>query len=262
MHDLTWVSPQGQEWDLTEGGGTAGIMSGGISGLVGSVEDEADQLVGVPGQVLLRQSVRPMEGTLKVLLRDEIGMERLYGEFRNAFHHKREGTLSIAGWHSSKFSTHLRLNGPIGEPEVKPGLQDYHMVEIPLIGDTGVWWSEPQLASGSGIEVNNFGDVDIWPELVWESTSGTVTLPSGLQISIPWANKPMRLLMNPRDAFEVVDADGVINKVVSQSTRRQGVWPECVRPDRTAQFSTRHSNSTSRSRMELVWRIGVLDPWR
>lgn len=256
MHDVTWLSPQGQEWNLTEAGGAAGIMAGGITGLVGSVEDEASQLVGVPGQVLMRQRVRPMEGNLKVLLRDDKGMERLYGEFRHAFHHAQYGTLSVSGWHSSKFSTQLRLNGRISEPEVQPGLQDYHTVEVPLISDSGVWWSEPQTAGGTNVEINNFGDVDIWPELVWKMASGWVKLPSGLKIDVPYSSTTRRLLMNPGDAFTVVREDGTTDLNYSRSVRKQGIWPECVRPGQTATFSA------SGSRVELVWRIGVLDPWK
>lgn len=255
MHDMTWVSHAGRVWELTSSGFTAGLMAGGITGLVGSVEDETSQLVGVPGQVLLRQKVRPLEGTLKVLLRDDKEMERTYAEFRQSFHHLHEGTLRLGASHAGSFSTRLRLGGPIGEPEVKPGAQGHHVVEVPLICDSGLWWGYPQEGSGSSIKVTNFGDVDIWPELVWVG-SATVTMPSGLRVEAPFVSRECRMMLNSRDAFEIraVD-DGELMTTQIRSVRRQGVWPECVPPGREAIFKT------SSSRARLVWRRGVLDPW-
>lgn len=247
------VDWRGRAWNLTADW-AAGLKSGGIEGLVGGLNDSALSPLGEPGQVVTGQTAGAMSGSLTVHCRAHGGRDagEVAARFRAAFSPKigRETTLTVAS-PIGAVHTQVRLSGPIDAPVEDPASSAVVLnVRVPLVADSAAWWS-PRPPQHERAVVNNGGDVPVWVRIRWEQ-AGVVRLPSGAQVTLPSPPGPRTLHLSRAKSVAVFDDDGFFDRVTWQRVR--GAWVEGVAPGETGVF---HLPTGA----ELVYEVGVLDPW-
>lgn len=239
-YSLKYVSPTGREYEFLDGSdGEPFVEFDTLSGFVGVFEDTPVQSVGVPGAVVdfRDRVVQQMSGafTLVVFSRGQ------WEQVRRDFSTREYGTLILDN--DGLFELPVRLAESLPTPGHVPAVGS--RLEVSMIADTGVWLSR---ASADGIvNVTNWGDVPVWPEIVWEGSNQSVMMPSGVGFPLPRVSGEYRLPLDRR-------ASG---KATSESTGK------AIKTDAVGEMvpvgATRQYTVTSNARVE--WLVGVLDPW-
>ncbi|MDK8668982.1 hypothetical protein QP902_09895 [Corynebacterium marquesiae] len=239
-YSLKYVSPTGREYEFLNGSdGEPFVEFDTLSGFVGVFEDTPVQSVGVPGAVVdfRDRVVQQMTGafTLVVFSREQ------WEQARRDFSTREYGTLILDN--DGLFELPVRLAESLPTPGHVPAVGS--RLEVSMIADTGVWLSR---ASSTGIvNVTNWGDVPVWPEIVWKGNNQSVVLPSGVGFPLPYVMGTHRLPLDRR-------ASG---KAVGESTGK------AIKTDAVGEMvpvgATREYRVTSGARVE--WSVGVLDPW-
>ncbi len=253
-YKIRYYSPEGHEWVLIGDEWLAGIKSGGIDGLVGDGDDVTIARVGDVGQSLDSFQPKPMTGTLTVFVRgdDAADVDAVWAGFRSGFSRTQQGTLVVES-PSQVLSAGVRLSGPIPAPDEDPtsgGL--VRDVQVPLVADRCGWWTDWQSATGT-VTVTNWGDLRVWPQIRWNGSPGTVTLPSGAKLSLPRAAEQRVVSLSMSQAGFVTDKDGASDFKLRQQMR--GAYPEGIPAGEKRTYQVPQGAT-------FEWQIGVLDPWR
>lgn len=254
-YKATWSDHQSNTWELIGSDWYAGIMAGGIEGLMGEVTDTVMTSPMVPGQVVDHQQINPMTGTLRLGVRTHNGVsaEETWAKFRQGFHHRFPGTL-ILETPGGPLTARLRRNGVIPAPEEDPSSAGNSLrVEVPVISDDGCWWTEWEQGSEI-VTVTNDGDIPIGVEIRWQGSGGVVTMPSGAEFTLPGVPGPRVLNLSPSGAIAVTHVNGVLDREFWKILQRVA-YPEGVAIGDTQQFRLPLGAT-------LRWRKGVLDPWQ
>ena len=239
-YSLKYVSPTGAEYEFLDGSdGEPFVEMDTLTGFVGVFEDTPVQSVGVPGAVVdfRDRVVQQMSGsfTLVVFSRGQ------WEQVRRDFSTREYGTLILDN--DGLFELPVRLSESLPTPGSVPAVGS--RLEVSMIADTGVWLS--RASAMNSVSVTNWGDVPVWPEIVWEGSNQSVVLPSGVGFPLPRVSGEYRLPLDRR-------ASG---KAVSESTG------EVVKTDAVGEMvpvgTTRQYKVTRNARVE--WSVGVLDPW-
>ena len=247
---------RGKWWDFT-GKWSAGIKSGGVTGLVGSISDSTTSPIGEPGQVVTDQAVENMRGTLTFHCRADGDRDagQVQADLRAAFSalKSRQNEITL---NSPMGEVHalVRLDGKHNAVVEDPSWDDDVVlnVEIPVVGDKGVWWADVTDGADT-VTVTNWGDVFLWVEIVWSGPGGVVTLPSGATFILPPATETRTLSLSRAKSLAVRDMGGNLDPALHQQLR--GVPPEGVPVGESRTFTVPEGAS-------VRWKIGVLDPWR
>lgn len=238
---MRYVSPDGNSYELLNGGaGTPFIEYDTLSGLVGVFEDTPIESVGVPGaRVDFRDRVvKQLEGSFTLVVFDAEQWEQA----RRDFSPRRHGTLVLES--EERFELPVRCSTVLPPPGVVP--EAGQRLEVALISDAGVW--ECSLSSTlNSVTVTNWGDVPVWPEIVWNGAGGPVTLPSGAKFTLPAVTSEHRLPL-------ARNASGKAVNTSTGATLATDAVGESIPVDETRTFITPTS-------ARLNWKIGVLDPW-
>lgn len=239
-YSLRYVSPTGREYEFLNGSdGEPFVEMDTLTGFVGVFEDTPVQSVGVPGAVVdfRDRVVQQMEGAFTLVVFDRGQWEQV----RRDFSTREYGTLILEG--DRRFELPVRLSESLPTPGHVPAVGS--RLEVSMIADTGVWLS--RASATNSVNVTNWGDVPVWPEIVWEGSNQSVVLPSGVRFSLPRVSGEYRLPLDRR-------ASG---KATSEATG------EVVKTDAVGEMvpvgATREYTVTSNARVE--WSVGVLDPW-
>lgn len=246
---------KGGTWDFTQDW-AAGIKSGGVDGLIGSTADvTATPLSGV-GQVVLSQLIEPMHGAVtfhcRAAGRRDAG--QVAADLRAAFSPLigRENTLVLSS-PLGDAETQVRLQGAISTPVEDPSWDDVVLnVQVPLVADKGLWWLPEQSATGT-VTLRNKGDVPVWVRIRWEGAGGPVYLPSGARFTLPAVTAPRTLFLSREYSMEVRDDRGIVDKPLHRKMR--AAPPELIMPGKTGRVVL-PAGAT------VLWREGVLNPWR
>lgn len=247
---------RGKWWDFT-GKWAAGIKSGGVTGLVGSVTDSTASPIGMPGQVVTGQVVDVMRGSLTFHCRADGSRDagRVQADLRSAFSalKSRQNEITLD---SPVGEVHalVRLDGKHNAVVEDPSWDDDVVlnVEIPVVGDKGVWWAD--VPDGADIvTVTNWGDVFLWVEIVWSGPGGVVTLPSEATFILPPTAETRILSLSRAKSLAVKDIEGNLDQVLHRQLR--GVPPEGVPAGESRTF-------TVPAGALVRYKVGVLDPWR
>lgn len=247
MFRLKYISPDGVVFPLIGGPYTAAFVTeDGVEDLVGLFEDTGVHPVGVAGRRVDFRDRQVMEatGSLTVVVHDP----GLWPEFMAAWSTRREGTLVLEG--ESRFELPVRLAESVRVPSRRPapGVE----VSLPLVSDGGVWLSSV-VTDTENVTVTNWGDVNVWPHLVWEGAGGAVTLPSGARLTLPKVSGLHEVSLDPMDGGEVVRLlDGTVDDALS---REVGAVGESVPVGENRTY-------TLPKGVSLCWRVGVFNPWR
>ena len=246
---------RGEWWDFT-GKWSAGIKSGGVTGLVGSVEDSTASPVGFPGHIVTGQLVGPMRGALTFHCRAHGPLDagQVQADLRGSFSalKSRQNTLVLSS-PIGPVHTRVRLEGGHHPVAQDPSWGDVVLdVEIPVVADEGVWWSEVNLDT-SIITVTNWGDVFLWVDIMWEGSGGVVTLPSGATFTLPPTTETRTLSLSRAKSLAVKDIEGNLDPVLHRQLR--GVPPEGVPVGESRTF-------TVPAGARVLYKVGVFDPWR
>ena len=239
-YSLKYVSPTGHEYEFLDGSdGEPFVEMDTLSGFVGVFEDTPVQSVGVPGAVVdfRDRVVQQMTGafTLVVFSRGQ------WEQARRDFSTREYGTLILDN--DGLFELPVRLSESLPTPGHVPAVGS--RIEVSMIADTGVWLSR---ASSTGIvNVTNWGDVPVWPEIVWKGNNQSVVLPSGVGFPLPYVMGTHRLPLDRRASGRAVGEE-------SSSVVKTDAVGEMVPVGATRQYTV-----TSNARVE--WSVGVLDPW-
>lgn len=239
-YSLRYVSPTGREYEFLDGSdGGPFVEMDTLTGFVGLFEDTPVQSVGVPGAVVdfRDRVVHQMTGAFTLVVFDRGQWEQV----RRDFSTREYGTLILDS--GRRFELPVRLSESLPTPGHVPASGS--RIEVSMVADTGVWLSQ---ASGKGaVTVTNWGDVPVWPEIVWKGSSQSVVLPSGVRFSLPSVSGEYRLPLDRR-------ASG---KATSEATGK------VVKTDAVGEMvpvgATRQYTVTSGAR--VAWAVGVFDPW-
>ncbi|WP_408933065.1 hypothetical protein [Corynebacterium marquesiae] len=239
-YSLKYVSPTGHEYEFLDGSdGEPFVEIDTLSGFVGVFEDTPVQSVGVPGAVVdfRDRVVQQMPGTFTLVVFSREQWEQVRCDFST----REYGTLILDN--DGLFELPVRLAESLPTPGHVPAVGS--RLEVSMVADTGVWLSR---ASADGIvNVTNWGDVPVWPEIVWKGNNQSVVLPSGVGFPLPYVMGTHRLPLDRR-------ASG---KATSESTGK------AIKTDAVGEMvpvgATREYSVTSGARVE--WSVGVLDPW-
>lgn len=255
-YELTWISPSGQEWELTSLDWVAGIRAGGIEGLVGEPTDVAVSTPGEAGQVLDSQEYPAMRGTLRFAVRGdgEKSADDVWAELRQSFRHKQYGTLILRGSAYGNLSAATRRGGVIPPPLVDPASEEVILdVDVPVISDEGCWWTDTLTGTGT-VTVSNSGDVPVYVKIRWSGSGGVVTLPSGATFTLPATPIPRILHLSSAQSLVVLTDSGVVDPILWKQVRGVAL-PELVPAEESRTFQL-PSGAT------LEWQLGVMDPWQ
>lgn len=243
------------EWDFT-GNWAAGIKSGGIEGMVGSMLDTVAQPLGHSGQMVLSQQAQPMTGQVTFHCRADRDRtaDEVAADFRRAFsgHLSRKNLLTVNS-PLGNVSAPVRLNGFIASPVEDPSWDEIVLnVQVPLIADEGVWWMSLTVLKGKAV-VTNFGDVPVWVAIRWSGSGGRVTMPSGGSFVLPAVPTERVLYLSRQDSLVVTDKDGKRDDATWKKVR--GATPEMVPVGEQRTFKLPAG-------AQLEYQIGVYDPWQ
>lgn len=238
--EIKWVPHQGEEFRLWPPRGGVFITADSVNGLVASFTDGGVATAGVPGQVfnLSDRVVAPMTGGFSVCVEDV----DVWGEFRRSMSTRMVGHLWVGDF---------RLPCRLAAPHVAPAVRPHRgaVFEVTVVGDGGVWLSHYE--NTNIVTVTNWGDVPVWPEIVWEGAGGEVKLPSGAVITLPAVDGEHYLSLDRRNAGLIRDSAGVVNRELSALVDVVG---ESVPVGEEKQFSLPEGALMS-------WDIGVFDAW-
>lgn len=253
-YSITYISPGGREWRLTDSEWVAGIRSGGVEGLVGDVQDVTQSPVGADGQVLEHQAPQPMEGNLSLHIRESGGRpaDEVWADFRKDFSRTRRGTLRISS-PTGTVSTQVRLATPLQPPEHDPAVDEVVLnVVVYLKSDRAGWWFPALVETGPGtVEVANPGDVTLYPTIQWDAP-GEVTVPSGAKFTLPEVPSTRVAKLAHGGVGQVQSLDGVADK---DTRRALAAFPSEGVPAGTNRTYIIPAGAS------LTWQVGVLDPW-
>lgn len=255
--DIEYVSPTGRVWDLT-GDNESGfaLKAGGVEGLIGRSDIEANQSDGFPGQVVTGHSILPMSGALTGILFPLKGktLAETYRLWRADWHREEYGQLHISTG-QSRWIAHLRLSGdgipaPDTDLTTETGINPFR---VPVESDSGIYVGKPRSETGT-VTVTNTGDATVWPRIRWTGAGKTLTLPSGHQIPLPTTTTPRILHLDPAESHAVETTAGELDRTMWRNLRIK-VLPEGIpkKATRTYQIS---------AGAYLEWSISTLDPWR
>lgn len=239
-YSLRYVSPTGVEYEFLDGSdGEPFVEVDTLSGFVGVFEDTPVQSVGVPGAVVNFQDrvVQQMPGsfTLVVFSRGQ------WEQARRDFSAREYGTLILDN--DGLFELPVRLAESLPSPGHVPEVGS--RIEVSMVADAGVWES---VVSGFGtVEVTNWGEVPVWPTVVWSGAGGDVVLPSGVGFRLPQVSAEHRLSLDRRASGKAV------NSLTGAKVNTDAVG-EMVPVGQSRSY-------TVPSGVKLEWRVGVFDPW-
>lgn len=247
---------RGHKWDFTGDGWLAGITSGGIDGLVGSVVDTVADPLGQSGHVVVAQRAEAMRGSVTFHCRgdERHPVEHVVGEFRRAFSGsvRRRNLLTVVS-PLGRLSTRVRLDGPFPALVEDPSWSEVvRSVRVPLVADDGVWWLPVTRLYGT-CSVTNFGDVPVWVRIRWFGKGGVVTMPSEAKFTLPPAPGERVLHLSRQDSLVVRDREGNVDAGLWKQLR--SVFPEGVPVGEQRKF-------VLPAGAQLECEIGVMDPWQ
>lgn len=239
-YSLKYVSSTGNEYEFLRGSdGDPFVEFDTLTGFVGLFEDTPVQSVGMPGALVNFQDrvIQQMTGafTLVVFSREQ------WEQVRRDFSTREYGTLILDN--DGLFELPVRLAESLPAPGHVPSVGS--RLEVSMVADTGVWLSRAS-ATGS-VNVTNWGDVPVWPEIVWSGHEQSVVLPSGVSFPLPRVSDTYRLPLDRR-------ASG---KAINENTGKL-VGTDAV-GEMVPVGATRQYTVTSGARVE--WSVGVIDPW-
>lgn len=247
--ELVYTSADGVVLDLFDGsGGGPFVEVDSLSGLVGEFEDTVVSSPGVPGgRVDFRDRVvAPMTGSFTLV----VPSREAWGVVREAFSTHKYGTLRLtSGGRVSELSVRLRVSLP--SPGVRPGVGERVQVDLVSDGVGGGVWLSRAVSRDSIVTVTNWGDVPLWPEVVWSGAGGRVVLPSGVGFTLPAVVGEHRLPLARVNAGRVFGPDGEVDRALS---REVGAVSEMVPVGESREYQTPEG-------AVLVWSVGVFDPW-
>lgn len=254
MYRISYVSPHGEHWDLSERLWTVAVSKSGIKGLVGELDDSTVSSAQWGGQTVTHQAPKPMTGELTLVVYAEStgDVDDMYARLRAGFSSREEGTLNISGDRYGSLTTSVRLNGHIESPDVDTeGEQYVAEVTVPLIADSGLWLQEVFTERGVA-EVNNPAAVPMHVGVTWQDKSQLV-LPSGWVIGLPAAGERVSMSLDPRTGYTVRDAHGDPLPELTREVVKSTV-PEPVPPGSSRTY-------TARGDAAVTWQVPTLDPW-
>ncbi|CAB0998278.1 hypothetical protein FRC0497_01453 [Corynebacterium diphtheriae] len=252
--DIRYYGPSGREWRMSSHDWNAGLKAGGFSGLVGQLSVSAVRSIGESGQRVESYQVPPADGYLDVFARADGGLTATdaWVALRQDFKRRAPFGTLVVGSPLGLASARVRLSGELPPPDVDDVMAAEKPLRVPLSNDDGVWWLEAQSFPDT-VTVTNFGDVTVWPEIVWNGAGGVVKLPSGASFNLPAVKNKHLISLHPKRTRKVLDAAGGFDDDVYKQLRGV-ILPEGVATGGSGVF-------TVPTGAELRWKVGVLDPW-
>lgn len=256
MWDVSVVSDFGVVWRVTDVDSSVFVKASGMSGMVASEVGATVEVVGRPGRRLVGSRVEGLSPVWDVVFVDDgRGLDRVVGEWLRAW---REGVRVEVETSLGVVSTRGRLGDGV---EVgfrhNPGAVDMRggFVELSFswVSDSAVWEFVRRVDAGE-LVVRNVGDVVAVPSVVWSGSSAVVVL-DGQRVVLPSVGSRRRLVLDHADNWRVTDSVGVVDPVVWEWARGQGLVLSRVVP-----VGGQLRCSVSGGAQVLV-KMGVVNPW-
>lgn len=253
---ITYRAPDGTVWDFTRPNHEVAILAGTVEGFSPTIQPSTITTPTLAGQTIDNFYIPPATGSLTLTIAT-INQERfqtLISRLRRNFSQITPGTLNIRAGRLGTLSTKVRLAEPIVPPRVDPrGEREEVELTLRLVSDSGLWSAARQKYSGpSFINVTNFGDVMMYPEVEWSEGSWFM-FPSQWTVSLPMVSGRHRLSFHPLAGMMPLNvATGQPN-----FEARKLLLPvyEGVPPGETRLFRTV-------ANVDVFFTQQFLDPWR
>lgn len=253
--EVALITQNGRCWNLTslqERG--VFLRESGLRGLVGSPSALVTHTTSTPGQVFHGVNVDALEGSLAVRVYDRTGRgcAEIAREFYSDFTTGTFFTL-VFPTATGRKTIRLRLSAEIPLPASDPAGTSAFDVDLSVISDEGVWWSQ-EFNGTNSVTVTNTGHIPVSPKITWSGRGGEVTLPSGATFTLPGVQEQRTLLLGADASLAVVDTQNTLDRKLWLQVRGRAL-PETA-PPKTAR--TYHLPPGAR----LVWKLGFLTPMR
>lgn len=247
---VTYRGVSGREWPLTDSTLEPVVLlaAGGLKELAGRFTVDSLKTPGVAGELDLGMSVEPITGSLPVIVRADV-REDFISDWAVGVG-AAAGVLVVEGGRISPLELPVRLAAVPAPPDVQ-GV-DYFELDLSIRASGGVWLRHHQ--GVNNVTVTNYGDVMVWPEIVWSGRGGGVVLPSGARFTLPAVSGERRVSLNPYESLTVVLDDGRVDRDVTRAVRA-AAFSEGVAPHSRADYALPNG-------AVLHWAVGFLDPWK
>lgn len=253
--DIVYESPFGDVWPLAAGHRGVFIKENSLDDLCGDSEDVSTSPTGAPGQQFDGLNVKAMTGTLGCWVQEWEGdsLDEVSANFRSSWSRTQPGTLRAVSHTLGGVFTQVRLAKSMPPLPVDLREVDGYDLQFSVIADSGVWWMNPLTGTGT-VTVTNPGDVPVYPRIRWKGAGGKVTLPSGASFTLPAAQESRIVSLDNADSCAVVDEKGVLDRALWRALHPT-VMPEGIPVGQSRTYTLPDGS-------ELLWNIGVFDPWK
>lgn len=257
-YQVTFTSYLGEYFDLTDiEKHSVSLVESGVSGLVADIEDITHTAAGMPGQVVVGQNIKPMVGSLNLLLRTlpDHPLHETWTRWQNAWstHPHRSGILAVTTT-AGTLQTQCRLQKAMREPQYDTRGVSYLQQQIDVISDTGLWVT-PTIEAGGGITyTSNPGIVPLTVSATWTGPDQWIRLPSGAKIQLPELaiDHTRTVHLDDTRSCIVESAPGVIDRDTWK--RMPAIYPESVAPGASVPWDMS-------ARTKIAWKISYATPW-
>lgn len=253
---VTLTSRSGDEFDLT-GPGPIFAPEAALETLVASVTRTEMTIPGRPGVRPGPVVVGPLVTTLDLYLHSMDGrfpIAETYKRLYDMFSLDYDCTLKVVTDHPlCPVYLDVRLEQSLpGLTKDKRDLDEL-TVPVPIIAARGVYSTETSHDTGV-VTVTNSGEVTVNPEIRWQGPGGEVTTPSTATFTLPAVDTPRRVMIDAAESCVVLDDDGVKDDEIS-ATLSYKVFPESTPKGASSVWELPEG-------AEMIWSLGIINPWR
>lgn len=241
MFEVTFYGVDGKVWPLTA------VQHRGVFLKENPVELRTSGEEAVAGSLELVVADNDPEG------RELHEIADVMREWRGSWSRRNYGTLRIEDSGAWESWLPLRLAEPIPDlPSVDPA--GYEEFTQAVVSDPHhPYWRRTHVYDQRTFTVTNAGDHETWPRVRWKQ-GGTVTLPSGVALTLPTVGEWRTIFLDPFESLCVLDDKNRLDRALWRQLRHK-VYPEPIPVGEVRTFGIPAG-------AQLIVDERVDDPWR
>lgn len=251
--EYIWVSPWGEEWNLTTGNRGVYLEQGAQADFPHAQAHEAtESLIGRAGEIVTGVDIPSAEGSIRVVCypHDRKSAQQVESEFKAAFSRREPGGLEVRGWLGGNLQLAAYLSPREFDGPTRQGVHGSFAKVVAHIVGRDALYRQPNVEAGT-VTITNLGDDMVRPQVRWQQ-GGTLVMPSGVRITLPTVPEERVLVLDEAESCVVLDPDGQPDELVWGSFP---VYPEGVPEGETRTY-------TAPEGALVEWSVGYTNPWK
>lgn len=251
MVEYVWMSPWGEEFNLTTGNQGVFIEQGGYENLPrAQVQHQGVEIAGRTGQIDTELVIPPASGsfTVNCFAHGGLSAGQVESRFKAAFSHHKPGWVIVKGWPAGDLRLRAKwidFSAPTRQAEHGAFTRLTVNIHAPKTlymqehSDTGV------------VEVHNPGDDAVYTRVRWRE-GGHLVMPSQAVITLPTIPEERTLVLDPVESCVVLDDDDQPDNTLWGTFP---VYPEGVPVGEARTYQLPEGAA-------LLWDVGYTNPWK